>query len=138
MAFTISLFYAGLLGLILIALSFRVVSLRRRHQVGIGVGENRALELAVRAHGNFCEYVPFGMLLLLVLEASAALSPIILHLLGAILVVGRLLHGFFGLNRSAGASKGRFIGTLLTWLMIVTSALLAIGMALGRWFYNVA
>lgn len=138
MAFTISLFYAGLLGLILIALSFRVVSLRRRHQVGIGVGENRALELAVRAHGNFCEYVPFGILLLLVLEASAAISPVVLHVLGAVLVVGRLLHGFFGLNRSAGASKGRFIGTLLTWLMIVASALLAIGMALGRWFYTVA
>lgn len=137
MAFTISLFYAGLLGLLLLALSFRVVSLRRRHRVGIGIGENRALELAVRAHGNFCEYVPFGMLLLLVLEGSTALSPLILHILGIVLVVGRLLHGFFGLNRSAGASRGRFVGTLLTWLMIAASALLAIGMALGRWFYTV-
>ncbi len=136
MAFTISLFYTGLLGLILIALSLRVVSLRRKHQVGIGAGGNQTLELAVRAHGNFCEYVPLGVVLLLALEASAALPATILHVLGVALVVGRLLHGFFGLNRSAGSSQGRIIGTLLTWLMIASSALLAIGMALGRWFYT--
>lgn len=133
MSFALSLFYAALLGLVLMALSINVVRLRRRYQVGIGTGEQRELELAVRAHANFCEYVPFGLLLLVLLEASAALPSVLLHLLGAMLVAGRLLHGFFGLNRSPGATPGRFVGTLLTWLMILGSALLGLGMAVGAW-----
>ncbi len=133
MPYSITLFYASLLGLVLLALSFQVVALRRRHSVGVGTGQNQALELAVRAHANFCEYVPLALVLLLVLEATAALAGIVLHVLGLTLVVGRLLHGFFGLNRTAGTSRGRFIGTLLTWLMIAVASLLGVGMAIGSW-----
>ncbi|AKS40776.1 MAPEG family protein [Wenzhouxiangella marina] len=132
-ALTISLFYAGLLGLILLALSWRVVALRRHHKVGIGAGERSDLELAIRAHANFSEYVPLVLLLLVILEASAAMPALVLHLLGATLVIARLLHGFFGLNRSAGVSQGRFLGTLLTWLVLLASALLAAGVAIARW-----
>lgn len=133
MAFSISLLHAALLGLVLLALSFNVVRLRRRHQIGVGSGESRDLELAVRAHANFCEYVPLALLLLLLLEASAALPALLLHALGLMLLLGRILHGFFGLNRSAGATPGRFLGTLLTWLMILIAALLGVGMAIGAW-----
>jgi len=133
MPFALSLFYAALLGLVLMALSINVVRLRRRHQVGVGTGEVRDLELAVRAHANFCEYVPLGLLLLVLLEATAALPVAVLHVLGVMLVIGRVLHGFFGLNRSSGATPGRFVGTLLTWLMILVSALLGLGMAVGAW-----
>lgn len=133
MAFNLTLFYAGLLGLILIGLSLQVVRLRRRLGVGIGSGNQPELERAIRAHANFCEYAPIGALLLLALEASAAAPPVVLHLLGTALVLGRLLHGFVGLNRSAGVSPGRFIGTLLTWLMILAASLLGLWIALGRW-----
>lgn len=133
MAFTLTLFYSGLLGLILIGLSMQVVRLRRRLGVGIGSGDQPELERAIRAHANFCEYAPLGVLLLLVLEGSGALHMAILHALGLTLVAGRIMHGFMGLNRSAGVSSGRFIGTLMTWLMIVTSSLLAVWVAVGRW-----
>lgn len=136
MPFALSLFYASLLAILLMALSFNVVRLRRHHKVGVGTGEHPDLELAVRAHANFCEYIPLALLLLILLEATAALPPVILHLLGMALVVGRVLHGFFGLNRSPGATPGRFIGTLLTWLMILVAALLGLGMAIGAWLWT--
>lgn len=133
MAFTLTLFYGGLLGLILIVLSLQVVRLRRRLGVGIGSGDQPELERAIRAQANFCEYVPIGVVLLLVLEGSGAVNFMIIHVLGLALVLGRILHGLMGLNRSAGVSSGRFIGTLLTWLMILSASLLAVWVALGRW-----
>ncbi len=125
--------YAGLLTLILLALSIRVVMLRRRHQVGIGTGQHSELELAVRAQANFCEYVPLALLLLLALELTGTVAAVVLHVLGLMLLIGRLLHGFFGLNRSPGTSMGRFVGTLLTWLMMAVSALFMIGLVVGYW-----
>lgn len=138
MAYTITLFYAGLLGLILIALSLRVVKLRRKFQVGVGTGDRPQLELAIRAQANFCEYAPVAVLLLLLLEASGVVHSIVLHVLGVALVIGRCLHGFVGLNQSAGPSSGRLVGTFLTWLMIAGSALFAVGLAVGRWSYQIA
>ena len=44
---------------------------------------------------------------------------LLLHGLGCALLIGRILHGFVGLNRSAGVSTGRFVGTLLTWVMLL-------------------
>jgi len=133
MAFTLTLFYGGLLGLILIGLSLQVVRLRRRLGVGIGSGDQPELARAVRAQANFCEYAPLGLVLLLVLEGSSALPAGVLHALGISLVIGRILHGFMGLNRSAGVSPGRMIGTLLTWLMILGSSLTGVWVAVGRW-----
>ncbi len=126
-------FYAGLLTVILLGLSIRVVMLRRRHHVGIGTGGHSSLELAVRAQANFCEYVPIALLLLLTLELTGSVAAPVLHVLGIMLVVGRVLHGFLGLNRSPGTSTGRFVGTLLTWLMMAGAALFVIGLAAGYW-----
>lgn len=133
MALSVTLFYAGLLALILLALSIRVVALRRRHKVGVGNGKQADLELAVRCHANFCEYVPLALILLLALESSGAVAGWLLHVLGVALVLGRLLHGFFGLNRNAGKSQGRFFGTVLTLLMLLIAALGAVWIAVGRW-----
>lgn len=130
MPYSITLLYAGLSGLLLLVLSFQVVGLRRKHQVGLGSGGEPELERVVRVHANFCEYVPLALLLLLVLELSTALPALVLHTLGTLLIAGRVLHAV-GLRRSAGVSRGRFVGTLLTWLMLLVSALLAVGVAIG-------
>jgi len=132
-AFTLSLFYAGLLGLVLFALSLQVVMLRRRFKVGIGSGDQPELERVIRAQANFCEYVPVGLILLALLEGAGTVNPVILHGLGCALLIGRILHGFIGLNRSAGVSTGRFVGTVLTWLMLLLASGLAVGIAVGRW-----
>ncbi|PKL96614.1 MAG: hypothetical protein CVV18_01060 [Gammaproteobacteria bacterium HGW-Gammaproteobacteria-8] len=122
--------YAGLLGLVLIALSLQVVLLRRRHQVGIGSGQVQALERAIRVQANFTEYVPLALLLLILLGISGRVADAALHGLAGALLLGRILHAV-GLSRSAGTSLNRVFGTLLTWLVLLSSALIAVFLALS-------
>jgi uncharacterized membrane protein YecN with MAPEG domain len=112
-----SLLYAGLLGLMLIALSVQVVRARRRFRVGLGTGTEEGLEQAVRVQANFTEYVPYAVLLL-VLAEIAGLPAMAVHVAGVLLVVSRLLHAA-GLSGSPGRSFGRFYGTAGTWLVII-------------------
>lgn len=121
--------YAGLLGLLLLVLSFQVVMLRRRHRVGIGSGQVQALERAVRTQANFTEYVPLAVLLLVLLGISADLPDWSLHGLAGTLVLGRILHAI-GLSRSAGTSLNRVVGTLLTWLVLLAGSVTAVVVAL--------
>lgn len=133
MPFTITMFYAGLLALVFLALALRVVRLRRSLQVGLGSGGHEVLDRAVRAHANFAEYVPLVLLLLALVEAGTAAPVWLVHLLGLVLLVGRLIHGFLGLNRRSGYSAGRFWGTFLTWLVMAAGAVMLIATAVGRW-----
>jgi len=133
MALTITMFYAGLLVLLYLALSLQVIRLRRTLQVGLGSGGNEVLDRAVRAHANFAEYVPLGLLLLALIEIGTAAPGWLVHLLGLTLLVGRLMHGLIGLNRSSGYSAGRFWGTCLTWLVFAAGAVIVIVTAIGRW-----
>src|SRR5712671_5219943 len=83
--------YAGLLTLWFVVLSMRVVNLRRR---GILFGDNGDVGVTriVRAQANFAEYVPLALLLMGFLELSR-FSIYLVHALGLILLVARLLHG---------------------------------------------
>ena len=116
--------YAGLLGLLLVVLAFNVSRYRRGLQISFGDGDNPALKRAIRAHANLSENAPIGLILLLSVEVQG-FSAAVVHLLGGVLVVGRVLHAF-GLSRYDGASTGRVVGILLTWLMILAASLLAI------------
>jgi len=133
MSLTITMFHAALLALVLLALSVQVVRLRRQLHVGLGSGGNETLDRAVRAQANFAEYVPLALLLLALVEAGTAAPAWLVHALGGALVIGRVMHGFFGVNRSAGISFGRFWGTALTWLVILLAALVVLATAVGRW-----
>ncbi|WP_376695044.1 MAPEG family protein [Wenzhouxiangella sp. EGI_FJ10305] len=133
MSFSITIFYAGLLGLVFLGLALQVVRLRRSLQVGLGSGGHESLNLAVRAHANFAEYVPMSLIMLALVEAGTAAPAWVLHLLGLGLLAGRLMHGFVGLNRSAGYTPGRFWGTALTWLVIAIAGLMLVATAVGRW-----
>lgn len=120
MAVAITALYAGLSGVLMIVLAGFVVRGRRSAQIGIGSGGDERLARAVRVHGNFAEYVPVALLLLLVAELGGA-NALWLHVNGIGLVAGRVLHAF-GLGRHSGRSFGRFWGTVLTWLVILTLA----------------
>lgn len=119
--FPISSIYAGLCGLLLLTLAYRVVQIRRTHKIGIGLGENRTLERRVRIHANATEYVPIALILLALVEAAQA-PAVALHAAGAGLVAARVLHAY-GMSHSAGASFGRFYGVLLTWIVILCLSL---------------
>jgi uncharacterized membrane protein YecN with MAPEG domain len=118
----VTTFYASLLGLLLIALSLQVSKNRRKAKVSLGLGEDIGLERASRAHGNFIEYVPIALILLMMLEIEIN-KMWLLHILGAMLLVGRLLHAW-GLNQRKSVNRGRWWGTALTWLMILATSLL--------------
>jgi uncharacterized membrane protein YecN with MAPEG domain len=125
----ITAIYASLLGLMYVVLSFRIAQRRMRFQVGVGTGQNKELELAIRVHGNFSEYVPFALILLALFE-SAGGPALSVHSAGGLLVLARLAHAF-GLSRSAGRSPGRFGGMVLTWAIIVALSVANLWAALG-------
>lgn len=129
MHLSVVLLYAGSLGLLLLVLSGNVVRMRWRHRVGLGTGSVPELERAVRAHANFCEYVPLALLLLAGLALAGAAPEWALHALGFALFAGRLLHAF-GLTRSAGASRARQLGTILTWIVLLVAAVATVGAGL--------
>lgn len=120
----VSPLYIGLAALLLLALSTRVMQLRGKYKVGIGDGGHQELALAIRVQANFVEYVPIALLLLLCVDLVGDAKWIV-HLLGIVLLVGRILHAQ-GLSRSEGRTFGRAVGTLLTLIVIVAGAVLAI------------
>ena len=111
-----SIFYAGLLGLLLIALSINVVLARRRYRVRLGVGTEEGMQQAVRVQANFAEYVPLAVVLL-ALSDLTRMPEAAVHAAGLVLVTSRLLHAW-GLSHSPGRTFGRFYGTAGTWLVI--------------------
>lgn len=117
MAGPVSFLYAGLSGVLLIALSVQVVLARRRFRVGLGAGTEQGLQQAIRVQANFVEYVPFAVLLLVIAEIQG-LPVAAIHAAGILLVVSRVLHAI-GLSQSPGLSFGRFYGTAGTWLVIL-------------------
>jgi uncharacterized membrane protein YecN with MAPEG domain len=115
--------WSGLLLLLLLVLSVLVVRQRQRHRVMIGDGGVEDVLRATRAFGNAAEYIPAGIAALAVLALTGG-GPIVIHLVGLLLFLGRIVHAF-GLSRTAGLSLGRSAGMVLTWLaFLIAGALL--------------
>lgn len=109
--------YAALCAFLILALSLRIVALRRRLRVGIGDGGDAGLARAIRAQANAIEYIPLLLVMLLIAENNGA-GMVFVNACGLVLLLARLLHAI-GLSGSAGVSFGRFWGTLLTWLVLL-------------------
>ncbi len=56
--------YAGLSGLLLARLAFQTIKARHTNKVKLGDGNVFALQSAIRAHGNFAEYMPITIIFL--------------------------------------------------------------------------
>jgi uncharacterized membrane protein YecN with MAPEG domain len=115
--------YAGFFGIMLVLLSWRVTRLRRQYEGNKmrDTGHNE-LTAAVRAQGNFIEYLPLALLLMWMLEMMQ-FSPRLVHGLGAVLVIARLMH-VHGLNEPGGDGITRRLGTRLTWAHIAACSAL--------------
>jgi uncharacterized membrane protein YecN with MAPEG domain len=120
----ITMFYAGLCTLLVLVLAIRVISRRLQAKIGIGDGGDHEMQRRVRAHSNAVEYLPLALLLLGGMELNGYPDAVI-HAFGATLLVSRVLHAW-GLSRKSGASPGRFIGTLVTLLLMIAMSLFAI------------
>ena len=120
----ITLLYAGLCTILVVFLAVRVAQWRVRHKIGLGDGGDRQLLMRVRAHANAVENMPLVLLLLGGMELNGYNSGLI-HGFGSVLVVSRIGHAW-GLSHSSGTSKGRFLGSLFTWLLMLAMAMFAI------------
>ena len=121
---TISLFYAGLLGLIALGVAMPAGRTRAQHNVSVGDGGHPDLLLAMRRHANFAEWVPIAIILIALLELNHVRPPAI-HVLGAVLVIARLCHAF-GLKGETMRSTGRFVGAIGTVLVVAVASVWAI------------
>ena len=119
---TITAFYAALLAALFLLLSIRVIGWCRVHRVELGDGDNRELLRRMRVHANFAEYVPFTLLLMALAESMAPPRPL-LHLVGLMLVAGRLLHAY-GLSQAPQILRYRVWGMQLTLTALGIAALI--------------
>lgn len=121
---TATLLYAGLLGLMSIAIAFPVGRLRGSTGISMGDGGDPDLQLAIRRHANFTEYVPLALILLGLLEANGLSSPTV-HVLGCLLVLFRILHAI-GLKADTIQGVPRALGAGGTALLTITMSVWAI------------
>ena len=113
-----------------ILLSLRVIALRDNPLFAVlkrAGDDKRSLERAIRGHGNFAEYTPIMLVLMLIAEQSGA-SATLLHICGAMFLVGRLVHGFcFGfLAHSMPLRIGGMVLTLTALGSMAIAQLLAV------------
>lgn len=116
---TITPFYAAILTLLYLALSINVTRLRFKHRISLGAGEVPRLERAMRAHGNFIEYVPLILILMGFLEGLGG-SAIGLHLIGGLLFIARLFHASCLCIKYVAIL--RQLGALITYILLFLSA----------------
>lgn len=83
--------YAGLCGLLMAWLALQTIKVRRANKVKLGDGGNFELQSAMRAHGNFAEYMPISIILLFLLEHNG-LPVLVIHIVGVAFLYGRWLH----------------------------------------------
>jgi uncharacterized protein len=119
--------YAGLLGLWFLVLSIRVIRRRGSEKIALGDGGNTGMARVIRGHANFAEYVPLALLLMAMLELNHV-SIYVLHALGIVLLIARLLHGY-ALSFTSKFMFGRVAGAGLTFLVLGIEAVLCLEQA---------
>lgn len=122
--------YVGVNILILLVLAVIVVMGRRRHKIVLGDGANEDFSRAVRAHANAAEYIPAGLIGLVLLALLDPAVPLwLVHAAGLSLTAGRIFHGV-GLSTGM-INIGRMLGMALTWLsyLLIGGGLMFAGLA---------
>lgn len=120
---TVAPIYLGLLTLLFLFLSVRVIGARRSERVSIGTGGSKIVERAMRVQANCAEYSVFFMILLVCAELQGTPGWLV-HLLGLGFFAGRVAHAY-GLSTEAAPSTARIGGMLISLTLL---ALLALGM----------
>jgi len=120
MSLVITSFTAALLTPLYIFLAFKIIKTRRGQRLSTGDGGDQYFQHVIRAHGNFSEYVPMGLILLGLFELSDG-PTWVACVLAILLVAGRVAHAYAFLH-SPMHFKARTIGMVLTFTMLGISA----------------
>jgi uncharacterized membrane protein YecN with MAPEG domain len=109
-----------------LVLWIRVTSIRSAIGCSIGDAGDMKLLQKIRQHGNFIEWVPLILVLMILAEAQGT-DALWLHAAGALLVIGRLAHPF-GLKIDNAGHPLRYVGngTNILAVLVLTVALVRI------------
>ena len=99
----------------LVWLAYQTIKLRRANKVKLGDGGVFVLQSAIRAHGNFAEYMPITIIMLFLLEYNGTPAWMI-HVIGATFLVGRWIHAQ-GLLKDDLPKRVKGMGVTLTVLI---------------------
>ena len=128
MPLPITSIYAALTALIFLTLSIRVIIYRRANITSLGDSGDKNLLKRMRAQANCAEYAPSALILLMLSELAGAPS-LALHVLGILLVAGRVLHAI-GFASTPQKIILRQLGMAMNITMITFAALGLLGHAL--------
>ena len=110
----IAALYAGINILILLVLGALVVRNRISHKIALGDAGDKNMLRIMRAHANASEYIPAGLVGILILALLDPGAPLwLLHASGISLTAGRIFHAI-GLHTGT-LNLGRRAGTVLTF-----------------------
>jgi uncharacterized protein len=129
MSLIVTTTYALPLIAIWFALWIGVTSTRAEHNWSIGDAGNAQLLQKIRRHGNFIEWVPFVLVLMILAEAQGA-GKMWLHAAGALLLIGRIAHPF-GLKIDNANHPLRYVGNGTNILATLTLAIALVRIVTG-------
>lgn len=126
--------FSALFALALLPLTVQVGLARLKTGIFFGDGGNALLARRRAAQGNFVQYVPFALFMLLLCEMEQVSQPWLLAI-GGTLLFGRSLHAWC-LLASDGTGNARAAGMLFTFLSFVISAIWLLVGTLERALYG--
>jgi uncharacterized membrane protein YecN with MAPEG domain len=128
----ITALYAGLLGLLSIYLSFRVINARRSQRISRGDGGDQIVALRRGLQSNTLEY---GLLLILLLATIESLDApgLLVHAVGLIFLAGRAFYVAAG-RYDKENFKLRVRGMQLTFASLGLASVLSLIMAVAPGF----
>jgi len=116
MSLPISMLYLSLLSLTALTITIGIVKVRMKTGISLGDGDDDNLKRVMRVQSNLLEnLLPFSILFIL-LELNNT-SIILLHTIGTVFLIARLIHAF-GFSKKSGRSFGRYYGTVFSWLSL--------------------
>jgi uncharacterized protein len=127
----ITALYAAALALIYVGLSGFVILGRYKHKASLGDAGDTHMQKRIRIHGNFAEYVPMGLILMILIEQTGY-APFAVHLMGSLLLAGRVAHAWGLLC----GTFGRQLGMVLTFTMLIAASGLLIWRNLDAFLLN--
>lgn len=109
---------AAALALLLVALAIYTIRLRLKYRAPFGDAGHQDLVSSIRAHGNLAEYMPIGITLVGLLEASHV-NALVLGGLAAGFVLCRVLNAIGLFNPPGPPGPARSIGIVGTLLILL-------------------
>jgi len=100
--------------ILFLCLTFYIIRFRFGNSISVGDGGSTVLLHRIRAQGNYIENAPLHLIGLISMMQLGT-SSLMMHVVGAMFIIGRILHAI-GITRTDATNKMRQGGVVLTLL----------------------